>query len=142
MKPEELALLKIIFPKNEYLWHLYNGDIREGVEKVLQETYDTFFKNLGVKKRGGDPHVYILTVTLGAGPDGVCKTQELLIDFEEKYGRKLDLSKIQILSFSNPDAASKSPYLELASFIYFPGQDEPGAENYPYLAEVLPCIGS
>lgn len=135
----EQKLLKLIFPKSEYLWHLNRTDIQENVEKLIRDVYKNLFERLGVNKSEGG-QIIIFAVLPHDTSRAVSEVMTLLEECEQKYRKRVDMDLIRIEAFTSPEAASKSPLLEQASFIYFPDQDEPGIENYPYLEKLLPFL--
>ena len=124
----EQALLKLIFPRSDYLCHPTYAGIQKDVEKLIEDVYNSLFARLGVNKTEGG-QVIIFAVLPHDTFRAVSAVMTLLEECEQKYSRQIDQDLIRIEAFTSSEAASKSPLLEQASFIYFPDQDEPGIEN-------------
>ena len=114
-------------------------------EKALSILHDTakasaelslyLFQKLGV--RPPTTKIVIIAISQGDTMYG-CDVLMLLVEECEKiYGRKVELSSLKMVSLSSLEAAKRSPYLEMASFILVTDEDLLGASEYPELERIL-----
>lgn len=119
-----------VFSNGKYLDRLME------LHRLNLEIRADLFKRLGVRpQQNGIVTMLVISKDSFAGHDALFT---LALACEVVYKKKIDVLKMRVVVLSSVEVASKSPYLERASFIFIPDENLLGVENYPELEEILP----
>jgi ABC-type polysaccharide transport system permease subunit len=92
---------------------------------------------LGVKQQA--PYTIILVIAEKTW-EGLHQFLHMSEEYEATFNKQIAMSAVRIEVLPSLEAASKSPWVGMASFIFFPEEGLVDVASYPELGELLPTL--